>query len=314
MSWLKRRKKQPGWLALGLHTDRVDLVHVRRSISGRPELALCETFRKEGSDVDTLGRLRKELKLEQYRCTTLLSADQYQLHSIEAPPVPPAELKSAVRWRLKDVVDYPVDAATLDVLEIPGPGDGVPGGKAIYAITAKNEAIARCIRPFDAAQVPLEVVDICELAQRNIAALFEADGEGVAMLAFYPEDGMLTFTGRGELYVSRRIEIRLADLIAEDADERHEAHQRVAAAVERSLEHFEREFGYVQLGKLLVAPLPPQAGLQDYLASHIDGEVESADLAEVMDLSATPELKRPERQAEYLPMIGAALRSESARA
>ena len=311
MSWLKRRKKLPGWLALGLHADRVDLVHVKRGISGRPELALCDTFRKEGSDVDTLNRLRRELKLEQYRCTTLLASDQYQLHQIEAPPVPPAELKSAVRWRLKDVIDYPVESATVDVLEIPGP-DGT--GKSIYAISAQNDAIQRCIHPFDTAHVPLEVIDIAELAQRNIAALFERDGEGVAMLAFYADDGMLTFSRGGEMYVSRRIEIRLAELLEEDNGQRAALHARVALAVQRSLDHFEREFGYVQLGKLLMAPLPADAGLAEHLASTIDGEVETADLADVMDLSAVPELKHAERQAHFLPMIGAALRSEDARA
>src|SRR6185436_17152499 len=131
MSWFKRRRKQPGWLALALHADRVDLVHVRRAVSGRPELALCDSFRKEGSDADTLTRLRRELKLEQYRCTTLLSPDQYQIHRIEAPAVPAAELKSALRWRVKDRIDYPVESATVEAIEIPSV-DGGAGGRTLY--------------------------------------------------------------------------------------------------------------------------------------------------------------------------------------
>lgn len=310
MRWRARSKKKPGWLALSVHADRVDLVHVKRTVTGRPELAFCDTFRKEGSDVDTLTRLRKELKLEQYRCTALLPAAQYQLHQVEAPPVPAAELKSAVRWRLKDIIEYPVETATVEVLEIPGPGEG-SGARSIYAVTAKNDDIGRFIRPFDDSQVPLEVIDIAETSQRNVAALFEGDGEGVAMLAFYPEEAMLTFTRGGELYVSRRIEVTLAELADEDPATRNEVLERIALSIQRSLDHFEREFAYVPLGKLLIAPMPHDIGLVDYLASNIEGRVEAADLSEVMDLAAAPELAHAQNQARYLAAIGAALREEA---
>lgn len=313
MSWLKRRRKQPGWLALGLQADRIDLAHVRRTVGGRPELALCDSFRKEGSDVDTLTRLRKELKLEQYRCTTLLASNQYQLHQIDSPAVPSAELKSAVRWRLKDLIDYPVESATVEVLEIPSALDGAIA-QSLYTVTARSDAVQRCAQPFKASQVPLEAIDIGEIAQRNIAALFEPQGEGIAMLAFYVDDGLLTFTRGGEMYVSRRIEAHLAELMQEDADARAEVFDRIAVAVQRSLDHFEREYSYVPLAKLLVAPLPGDIGLTEYLASRIDGRVESADLSEVMDLASVPDLKKPERQAHFLPMIGASLREEKAAA
>ena len=38
---------------------------------------------------------------------------------VEAPSVPATEVKSAVRWELKDLLDYPVDAATVDVADVP---------------------------------------------------------------------------------------------------------------------------------------------------------------------------------------------------
>lgn len=311
MRWLKKSKRQPGWLALGLYVDRVDLVHVRRTVTGRPELALCDSFRKEGSDVDTLSRLRKELTLEQYRCTTLLRSDYYQLHQLDAPNVPAAELKSALRWRLKDMIDYPVEAATVDVLEIPAPADAAAGVRGLYAVAARSESVDNTIRTFNAAHVPLDALDIAELAQRNIAALFEENGEGVAMLAFYPDDGMLTFTRGGELYVSRRIEVPLSELTADDTGQRTGVFERIALAVQRSLDHFDREYSYVPLGKLLLAPLPVDVGLHSYLASHIEGRVEAADLANVIDVAAVPELKRAERQSAFLPIIGAALRDEA---
>lgn len=310
MRWFSRGKRNPGWLALQVHEDHIDLVHVKRRASGRPEVALCDSFRKEGSDVSTLLRLRKELKLDRYRRTTLLPGDHYQLHEIDAPNVPAAEMKAAVRWRVKDIIDYPLESATVDVLDIPADVEASGRNGTLYAVTARVSEIGACRGPFDAARIALDAIDIPELAQRNIAALFEPEDRGIALLAFYADDGMLTFTRSGELYVSRRIEISLAQLMDDKSGQRAEHFERIALEVQRSLDHFERQYHYVPLAKLLLAPLPRDIGLQQHLASNIDGEVESADLAAVLEFSSVPDLKAAERQSQYLPMIGAALRGE----
>jgi MSHA biogenesis protein MshI len=310
MGWLSKGKRQPGWLALGLHPDRVDLVHIKRAANRKPEIALCDTYRKEGSDIETLARLRKELALDQYRCTTLLKSDDYQVHQVDAPNVPAAELKTAVRWRVKDIIDYPLDAATVDVLDIPVDRNAPARGHSVYAVTARNSVIENCIKPFNEAAVPLEAIDIPDLAQRNIAALFEPAERGVAMLAFYEKEGILTFTRGGELYLARRIEVSLAQLSEADAERRNQNFERVALELQRSLDNFDRNYNYVPIAKLLLAPLPQDTGLQQYLAPNISIPVETVDLGAVMNFPTIPELKHPERQSQLLQTIGAALRGE----
>ena len=312
MGWISKRKKQPGWLALGMHPDHVDLVHVTRSPNRKPEVVLCDTYRREGSYTETLTRLRKELKLEQYRCTTLLKNGDYQMNQVEAPNVPAAELKTAVRWRVKDVIDYPLDAATIDVLDIPV-DDNAPGrNHQVYAVTARNSSIEACVKLFNDSNVPLEAIDIPDLAQRNVAALFEPEGRGVAMVAFYEKEGMLTFTRGGELYLARRIDITLSQLLDPDAERRTQYFERVALEVQRSLDHFDRQYHYVPVAKLLLAPLPEGIGLQEYLAPNISMPVETIDLAAALDFPLIPELKHPERQSQCMAAIGAALREEAA--
>jgi MSHA biogenesis protein MshI len=114
------------------------------------------------------------------------------------------------------------------------------------------------------------------------------------------------------MYASRRVEIPLADLIADDGARRIEHFERIGLAVQRCLDYFEREYAYMPLAKLLVAPLPRDIGLYDYLAANVDGAVEAMDLAGVMDMSAVPDLAAPEHQSHYLSTIGAALRSDEA--
>lgn len=310
MGWIPKRKKRPGWLAVNLRAEQVDLVHVARGAAGRPVVTLCDSYRREGSAADTLARLRKEFKLDSYHCTTLLKFADYQLHSLDAPNVPAAELKNAVRWRLKDILDYPLDQATVDVLDVPVDKAGPARNHSVYAVTARNAAIEKVVKPFNDSKLPLQVIDIPALAQRNIATLYETEGRGVAMLGFYDECGKLTFSGGGELYLTRRIEISLGQLIEATAERRNELFERIALELQRSLDGFDRQYNYVPIAKVLLAPMEQDIGLQQYLASNIYVPIETIDLATVLDFPAVPELKHPARQSQCLRMIGAALRDE----
>lgn len=312
MSWFKKAgKRRPGWLTCDVHADRVDLVHVVRGANGRPEVALCDSYRREGSETETLSRLRKEFRLEQFRCTTLLASDEYQLHQLDAPNVPEAELKTALRWKVKDVIDYPVDAAATDVIEIPGDPDAPAQARQVYVVTSRSSVVAASVQPFNDANIPLQAVDIPDLAQRNIATLFESGRQAVAVFAFYDTISLLTFSAGGELFLVRRSDITRSQLMDADAGRRNEYFERIALELQRSLDHFDRQFRYLQVEKLMLGPLPQDIGLRDYLKSNLYIPVESMDLVQVLDFPAIPELKHPERQAQCLLGIGAALREES---
>ena len=307
-----KKKRRPGWLAIVSATDHFDLVHVRRSAAGRPEVVLCDSYRKEGGDAMTLAHLRKELNLDDYRCTTLLKFADYKMHVMDAPNVPAGEMKNAVRWRMKDVLDFPLEQATIDVLDVPVDANGPVRNHSVYAITARNDVIERTVRPFNESNVPLDVIDVPAIAQRNIAALFEPQGRGLAMLGFYDDCCKLTISSGGELFLTRRIDITLPQLIEAEAERRAELFDRIALELQRSLDGFDRQYSYVPVAKLMLAPLSRDIGLQQYLATNIYVPIETVDLAAVMDFPAVPELKSPARQAQCLPMIGAALRGEEA--
>lgn len=303
------KKQRPGWLCLNLHADRVDLSHVLLTGKPRPEILLCESFRKEGSDVDTLKRLRKELTLDRYQCTTLLKISQYQMFAVDAPNVPAAEARNAVRWSLRDMIDYPVETAMVDAVNIPD--DGGAGRVAqMLAVAARNETIAAMVQPFNDADIDLEVIDIPELAQRNVAKLLEEDGRGLAMLCFDEDSALLTFTGGGELYQARRIEVSLRDLAAAtDVEARYD---RVALELQRSLDNFDRQFRNVAVSRLIVSPVPDGAQLVAYLGANLAVPVSMLDLEQIVDFPGVPELRDPLRQSQCLQLIGAAMREERA--
>jgi MSHA biogenesis protein MshI len=238
----------------------------------------------------------------------MLDAPDYQIQLIEAPNVPAGELKSAMRWKLKDVLDYPVEAATVDVADVPTDREGGARGHYVYAVTARNERITACMKLFQAAKFPLQAIDVPEMAQRNIAALFEEGGRGVALLAFDDRGGTLTFTANGELYMTRHTDITAAQLTAVRGDLRDQTLERLVLELQRSFDHFDRQFSYVTVSRLLLAPLAAEIGLDRDLAENLGVPVQNLDLAEVLDCPGTPELRDPARQGFRLHILGAALR------
>jgi len=307
--------RKSGWMCVNLMPDRVDVSHVVTAGKARPEIVLCDSYRMEGDAVATLTRLRRELQLHRHRCTTLLRSVDYQIVPVETPGnVPAQEAKIAVRWRIKDMIDYPVEAATVDAVFIPAPDGTIGRSSQMLAIAAKNEAIAATVRPFNEANVPLEVIDIPELAQRNLARQLELEGRGLALLAFSERGGLLTFTCGGELYQHRRIDVSIGSFDGIGPEARKALYDRLVLELQRSLDHFDRQFRHIAVARIMLTPVSGAEDLREHLAANLDVPVALVHLSEIMDFPHIPELHEDIRQAQCLQLIGAAMREEYAAA
>ncbi|NJA88216.1 agglutinin biogenesis protein MshI [Rhodocyclus tenuis] len=305
---LSRVRRQPGWLAVVVQGGRVVLAHGVRHSGARPEIRLLESFRVEEDEKRALERLRASHGLKAYACTTLLPLGHYTLTQVDAPNVPVAERREAARWGLKGLVDFPVDTACVDVLDIPLEGGGRQA--SIFVAAAAESAVRACALPFEDANVTLASIDIPELAQRNIAALFEDENRGLAFLHLDENGGRLTLTYRGELIAVRRVEIAALQLADDDVARRDKARERLALELQRSLDNFDRQFSFISVSKLLLAVSPPVEELRGFLAENLYVPVVDMDLATVMDFPSVPELRERSLQAASLLAIGAALRSD----
>ena len=307
MGLFARAKKYDGWLATAFASDGVSAATVTRVAGGKPVVrgvAFQPAPRPAGADV--LEKLGKQLQAPSWRCTSLLAAGEYQLLALEAPAVPPEERKTAVGWRLKDMLDFPLAEATIDVIDIPGDPNGVARGGSVFAVAARDSAVSRRQALYADCKIALAAIDIPEMAQRNIATLLETPGRGLAMLSFDADGGLLTMSHNGELYQARRIDVTLAQLREADASAFHD---RITLELQRSFDHFDRQFHYISVARLLLAAGGAD-GLHAYLADNLYMPVELLDLASVFDFSAVPELLDAGAQARYFQVLGAALREE----
>lgn len=299
-------------MAINLSHDGIYSASLVRIGAAKPSLEFVSFYpRANKTWQEMLDRLAKESPAKNYQCSLLLSPEDYQLFAVESLNVPAEELKSAMRWRLKEMLDYHVDDATIDVLDVPGDKNAGGRSQSMYAVAARNKLIAERQAVFLNAKLPLSVIDIPDMAQRNISSLLEPEGRGVAMLSFDESGGLLTVTFAAELYLSRRFDIKLSQFQFADADKKTQVFERITLELQRSLDNFDRQHNFITTAKLILAPMGAVAAeLQSYLSSNMYMPVEVLDLNSVLNLSKIPELSDSARQQVYFMTIGAALRQE----
>lgn len=259
------------------------------------------------SQEKALAKLAAEYGLKRAACTTVLDQSDYSVLLTEAPDVPTDELRAAMRWRIKDLIDFHINDATLDVFDVPG--ERVAGrARPMYAVAARSPAIQKRVDLLDAAGINLEVIDIAELAQRNLAMLLPEDARGVAFLSFLAGSGLLTITRQGELYMSRSLELGLDTMLS--GSEPAAYFDRVVLEVQRSLDYYDSHFRQPPVAGLVLAPTSrPVPGLEEHLRANLNVTVSTMDLTQLMDTRADFDLLA---RARCLITIGAALRQEKA--
>lgn len=263
----------------------------------RPRLAAFVNIEATAADADLLERLAREADIQNTPLIALLGQDAYQTVQVDAPNVPDDELASAIRWKVKDLINFHIDDAVLDHLPVPGRGGQQP---SLYVVAAQSPAVRELAAPYHQADLPLAVIDIRETAQRNLSVRLAPEDYAVALLHFDGESGLLTFTFGDDLVYSRRIEGRGAggDFLFD----------RVAMEAQRSVDYFERQFSWLPLAKLYMAPMPESALLARKLGEYLPVGSEVLDLGRLFDFSGQDRLLDERIQNRAFHLLGAALR------
>ena len=286
------------------------LAHVQANGNDKPLVTVCGVTSGDTKSDQLLTKAAKEMHAARYHCSAVLAPNEYQMLVVEAPNVPAPELKTAMRWRIKDLLDFHIDDATIDVLDIPPDSSSAVRAHSMYAVAARNSVIEQRINQFHQSAIALEVIDIPEMAQRNIAARLEDAGRGLALISFTEQSGLLTVTYQGELYLARHFDIGWEQLAQGNAGAKQAQFDRITLELQRSLDNLERQFKFISISRLLIAHIPDMEGLRSYLAQNLSVTVAVLDLNDVFDFSRVPAVGALNNQARFFLTLGAALRHE----
>ena len=301
---------------VSLSAEGIAIARVLREEGRAPELLSCRYLPLEpnADAAVVLEAVVNELDLDQGHSVIVMQPDSHSLLLIEAPDVQPAELKAAVRWRIKDLIDFHIDDAVIDVFEIPEQGAAPGKARLMYAVAAKASTIHRQVEILDKTSLQLDIIDIPELAIRNIVALLDEDIRGTVFLYFNQSGGVITLTRQGSLYMSRDIDIGLSQMVAAGSNDgelhpqTQQALERIVLEIQRSMDYYESHFSQPPITSLVLAPFEQEVpGMIPYLSANLGMAVSVLDLNGLFDESETIDTVT---QARCLTAVGAALRHE----
>lgn len=228
-------------------------------------------------------------QLEGATCHIVLGAEQYQILLVEPPEVPKEELRSAIRWRLKDLISIPLEQAVVDVFDLPEDGTRAKK-KMVYVVVAQEQKVKHAIALAQEAGLRLQSIDIGELALRNLADALvseEASKRGIAVARIRSGAGSFYIYRQGDMYLSRSFTLDYPGGLLDDLPE-----ENLALELQRSVDYYERQMGqappstiYVcgenisadKLGAVLKASLAVQIQILEPAAVlEIDGTLDSA--------------------------------------
>lgn len=251
----------------------------------KPQIVSLHSFnRPDGEDLALALRDNLDREASGYPVNALLDFDDYQLLLVEAPDVRPEELRSAVRWRLKDLINFHIDDAIIDVFEIPDQRHQ-NRNRMMYAVAARASRISDAAEILENAHLTLETVDIPEMALRNLAMLADDEVNGIALLHMDEDRSMITLSRNGTLYLTRRWGFgSRAIREASDADAVAQLEEQVQLEIQRSLDYYDSHFPIGPLAALVVTPTTAAIpGLTGFLSESTDLPVKTLDIGQRID-------------------------------
>ncbi len=210
MRWPWQRQSSGDQLVVSWSGQALAYVRARARPDGAYEVLKFGVERQGVDNTEDFVRRLQGLGLKGLQARVMLRPEQYQLLQIDAPAVPPEELRSAARYQIKEMLEVHIDDVTLDVMRV---GDGQHKGAAHLFVVAATNAVVRGVLDLgDAMQWAISVIDIQETAQRNIqSALARRDGVAeratAGLVLVDGQQAVLTISANEELFYSRRFEL-----------------------------------------------------------------------------------------------------------
>ena len=237
MNWFSAKSRTNEVIGVEFSSEGVAFAHVKRMPTQQPLLNHSE-FIPVDSSVNASDLLRARLAklgLQKVPCNIVMSSGTYQLLLGEAPKVPAEELAEALRWRVKDLIQFPIADAVLDAFLLPE--DSARGtSRMAYAVVAQRINVVQLISRAKEANLTLQAIDIPELVLRNVAQSCCDTKRGIALVKLGQGGGSLQIIRDGNVYLSRQFLLAynagLLDDLPGDA---------LVLELQRSLDYFERQ-------------------------------------------------------------------------
>jgi len=306
-SFLRRKKSLNQAVGVAYEPDGISLAHIK---SGRDGLSLQHIgfypVKDPAERGNELKKIISETGLKGVPAYFVLGYDQYSLMQIEAPEVPPEELKSAVRWRIKDLIDYHLDDAEIEIIHLPeSKRAGAP--RLMYVLASRTAFVKTIIDDMNSAGLDLAVIDVMELALRNMTFADVEENRASAFLYLSENFNLIEICDNGSLCLSRHINMDFNRIDPLTGEGKMEMMDMLSLEVQRSMDYYESQFANGSATKInMVTQVPISVSeFMEVADSYLTAPVQP--LAALEKIQGIDQYEN-QLVARCLPPIGAAVR------
>lgn len=243
------------------------------------------------------------LDLTGKHCRVILAPGLYQLLLMDALDVPEEEMAKALKWRLKGLVNHPLNDLAIDVFSVP-PHGVVSTRKKVFLAATPLLALKTKLAMFEAAFMSVDTVDIAELAMRNIIALMPHDAANPNPLIVIGLE-----TGRCQLQVFYNNNLYLVRELTQtlkQVNENGPEAQALLLEIQRSIDFCLSELKLPEPKTIAFTPSFYQANeLMHFLKTELNKNLMQIDLADFLQMD--PHLSLEQQKGSFYSIGGALL-------
>jgi MSHA biogenesis protein MshI len=269
--------------------DKQILFSERHDFPDKPADFIASSF---AHDIERLNLIGK-------KCQIVLIPGMYELLLLDALDVPEAEMAKALRWKLKGLVDLPLNDIAVDAFFVPAHGVVGQRKKVFVAVTVLSK-LKKKLEMFEKAYIEVNEVSIAELALCNILNLLPSSSAPQIVLTL--EEGLcqLHIFLKSQLFLVRQLPITQA-IIKENGPRA----QQIALEIQRSIDYCLSELKLPEPEQIIFSPCFFSAHeLMDFLKTELQKEIIIIDFTKYLT-SPTP--LSLEDQQNFFYGIGGAL-------
>lgn len=263
----------------------------RHDFPNKPFDVIANSFASETERLGLIGEI----------CQVILAPGQYELLLLDALEIPESEMAKAFRWKLKGLVDLPLNDIAVDTFTVP-PHGGVGQRKKVFVAVTLLSALKNKLNMFESAYIYVNKVTIAELALRNLVACLPSKNN-CPTIVISLEEGICQLH---IFYLNQLYLVRQLALTQTIVDENGERTQNILLEIQRSVDYCLSELKLPEPDQIVFTPSFYKATvLFEFLKQELPNkEILLMDLNSFLEPGANIAL---EDQQKYLYSIGGAL-------
>ena len=191
----------------------------------KPTVKHLVTYRLDDVELNDcvvdIKRQLKQQKIKRLPCYCVLE-DGYHLFLMDKLNVPAVELRDAMRWKVKDLIDYDCDEAVIDVFD-------KPETDRSYVVATNKQGINSLVTFVHSIGLELKKIDIAELTLKRFFQVYSECNLAIAMI--HNAIGKVLILKNQQVYFSRQFLL----------DENDDLASNVVLELQRSLDYYERQ-------------------------------------------------------------------------